>query len=154
MDAFSGPTAELHQLVAALCDQTIDRAGSERLAELLRGDPEAQWFYVCYLHLHATLGWIGPTALSLPQASNGRGTPAAGDLGPVSLLVQEAEAYFAAGVGPPLPVTRPPPLPHDRPSPRRPAGPPPLSKARRKWRGGLGRLGRRNTPARRSAGSL
>ena len=43
---------ELHELISAICDETIDEQGMARLDVLLRDDPQARWQYVQSMELH------------------------------------------------------------------------------------------------------
>jgi hypothetical protein len=46
---------ELHELLAAVCDETLTSDQAARLAQRLREDPAARRFYVRYLDMHARL---------------------------------------------------------------------------------------------------
>lgn len=48
---------ELLDLIHAVCERTLTQADADRLATLLRGDREAQAFYLRRVHLHAALQW-------------------------------------------------------------------------------------------------
>jgi ferric-dicitrate binding protein FerR (iron transport regulator) len=49
--------AELDELLKSQIDGTVDGAELNRLADLLRNDPEAQAYYVEYCQIHAMLEW-------------------------------------------------------------------------------------------------
>ena len=49
--------AELAGLLQTQLDGTIDKVTKQRLAELLRGDPAAQAYYVEFCQMHAMLAW-------------------------------------------------------------------------------------------------
>ena len=48
---------ELEDLLQAVCEESLDEAGQERLSVLLAGDEEAQRTYIELLDLHAALAW-------------------------------------------------------------------------------------------------
>ncbi len=53
--------SELRTLVEKSCNETLSGQECDRLNELLRGDAEAQSFYLTYLSIHAGLSWeFGP----------------------------------------------------------------------------------------------
>jgi anti-sigma factor RsiW len=72
MSAASESPDELHRLLSALADGTLDRAKEERLAELLRTDPTARAKYYDHVILAALLRREGRRAAAqgAPNASD------------------------------------------------------------------------------------
>jgi hypothetical protein len=82
---------ELHELLAAVCDETLTAEQAERLADRLRREPAARRFYVRYLDMHARLlGLPGLAADSQPRR------------GPDDVVVPTAGLRWIASMAVPL----------------------------------------------------
>jgi hypothetical protein len=85
------PVGELQKLVSALCDGMIGAGELSRLEDLVCNDPEARWYYIRYMHLHANLsryaqvGTHGGPASRLGRMVADSGSP-------------EEQAEFAASI--------------------------------------------------------
>jgi hypothetical protein len=68
------PHAELRSLVEALCEETITAPQMERLEALVAADPDAEAFYITYLHMQACL--VREFGATTPQfGDGGQGPP-------------------------------------------------------------------------------
>ena len=81
MNAAWSPSAELADLIEALCHGTITAEETASLEQLVLADPNARRYYVRYLHLHASLPHVllpqdvkghecGTTKDELPQSAS------------------------------------------------------------------------------------
>jgi hypothetical protein len=75
MNAAYQPSAEFETLLAALADDTLSVDQQQRLAELLRGDPQARLYYLDYLAMLTTLRWDYSAAMDEERAMQPRHPP-------------------------------------------------------------------------------
>jgi hypothetical protein len=76
------PLEELRALADAACDGTLEADDAARLEELLRGNPEAQRFYLARVHLDGALRWeFGHQAQGEGNEEKGEGRREKGEEG-------------------------------------------------------------------------